>query len=373
LNCPSSLSGADPRKNVSLAAFNTLALPGRAGRYVRVAASGQLTAFTGAQRRFILGGGSNLVLTGDFDGLVLHMAIPGKARAGEDADAWYARAGAGENWHGFVHWTLARGWPGLENLSLIPGTVGAAPIQNVGAYGLEMSERFHSLDAFDMMTGKTVSFDRAACRFGYRDSVFKQEGWHLSGRFAITGVVFRLPKRWRPVTAYAGLAEEIAARGIERPDARQIAGAVIALRQRKLPDPAWLPNAGSFFGNSLVDAGTAGRLLAAHPDLPHYPQPDGRVKLAAGALIERAGWKGRDLGPAGMYEKQALVLVNRGGATSADVIALMRAVQRDVRDMFGVELVPEPVFSPGASPSARAACHNDSRRDIPDKPGMIDP
>jgi UDP-N-acetylmuramate dehydrogenase len=348
LNCPSSLSGADPRKNVSLAAFNTLALPGRAECYVRVAASEQLTAFTGAHRRFILGGGSNLVLTGDFDGLVLHMAIPGKTLAGEDADAWYVRAGAGESWHDFVQWTLARGWPGLENLSLIPGTAGAAPIQNVGAYGLDVSERFHSLDAFDMLTGKTASFSRAACRFGYRDSVFKQEGWHLSGRFVITGLTFRLSKNWRPVTTYGELAAELAARGIARPDARQIADAVIALRRRKLPDPARLPNAGSFFGNPIVDAGTADRLLAAHPDLPHYPRPDGRVKLAAAWLIERAGWKGRDLGPVGMYEKQALVLVNHGNATGAEVLALMRAVQDEVRGKFGVELIPEPVFLPSS-------------------------
>jgi UDP-N-acetylmuramate dehydrogenase len=331
------------RQDVSLAAFNTLALPGRAARYARIASVGQLTAAL-AGRRFVLGGGSNLVLTGDFDGLVLHMAIPGKALAGEDAEAWYVRAGAGENWHGFVQWTLAQGWPGLENLSLIPGTAGAAPIQNVGAYGLEVSERFHSLRAFDMHSGEIVRFDRAACRFGYRDSVFRQEGWHLSGRFVITGLTFSLPKNWRPVVSYGELATELAARGIEQPGAGQIADAVIALRRRKLPDPARLPNAGSFFRNPLVDAGTAGRLQAAHPDLPRYPQPDGRVKLAAAWLIEQAGWKGRDLGPVGMYEKQALVLVNRGGATGADVLALMRAVQRDVRGKFGVDLTPEPVF-----------------------------
>ncbi|MDR3221437.1 MAG: UDP-N-acetylmuramate dehydrogenase [Candidatus Accumulibacter sp.] len=334
----------------SLAACNTLALPSRAALYARITSAEQLTALVDryalAPRRFVLGGGSNLVLTGDFDGLVLHVAIPGRTLIGEDAKAWYVRAGAGENWHDFVQWTLAQGWPGLENLSLIPGTAGAAPIQNIGAYGLEVSERFHSLDAFDMLTGESARFDRDACRFAYRDSVFKQEGWHLSGRFVITGIIFRLPKDWRPVTAYGDLAEELAARKIAQPDARRIAEAVIALRRRKLPDPARLPNVGSFFRNPLADAGTANRLLTAHPDLPHYPQPDGRVKLAAGWLIEQAGWKGRDLGPVGMYEKQALVLVNRGGATGADVLALMRAVQDDVRGKFGVELAPEPVFPP---------------------------
>jgi UDP-N-acetylmuramate dehydrogenase len=311
---------------------------------VRVFSAGRLASFAGAGRRFVLGGGSNLVLTGDFDGLALHMAIAGRRLAGEDAEAWYVRAGAGENWHGFVQWTLARGWPGLENLALIPGTVGAAPVQNIGAYGREAGEFIHSVSVFDMAKGKSARLDRAACRFGYRDSVFRQEGWHLDGRMAVTSVTFRLPKRWRPAADYADLAAEIARRKIACPGARQIADAVAALRRRKLPDPAALPNAGSFFHNPAVEKAEAARLLAAHPDLAHYPLPDGRVKLAAGWLIERAGWKGRNLGPVGMYEKQALVLVNRGAASANDVLALMRAVQRDVRAKFGVELTPEPVF-----------------------------
>jgi len=336
-------------RDANLARRNTLALPSHAALYARITSADQLgelvdTCSPSDTRLFVLGGGSNLVLSGDFDGLVLHMAIPGRALVGEDAAAWYVRAGGGENWHDFVQWTLAQGWPGLENLSLIPGTVGAAPIQNIGAYGLEVAERFHSLTAFDMECGKSVRFDRTACRFGYRDSVFKQEGWHLEGRFVITDVTFRLPKHWQPLKRYADIAGELAAREIATPTAQQIADAVIAVRQRKLPDPAQIPNTGSFFHNPVVDATTADRLLAAHPGLPHYPQADGRVKLAAGWLIDQAGWKGRDLGPVGMYEKQALVLVNRGGATGADVTALMRAVQSDVREAFGVELTPEPVF-----------------------------
>jgi len=328
---------------------NTLALPGNAALYARITDVDQLKALAdsyapGDRRCFVLGGGSNLVLGGDFDGLVLHMAISGRTLAAEDDDTWYVRAGAGENWHDFVQWTLAQGWPGLENLALIPGTVGAAPIQNIGAYGLEAGERFHALTAFDQQTGRSVRFDRAACRFGYRDSVFKQEGWHLDGRFVITDVTFRLPKRWQPLTGYADIARELAAHEITAPTARQIADAVIAVRQHKLPDPAQVPNAGSFFHNPVINADTARQFLAAHPGLPHYPQPDGRMKLAAGWLIDQAGWKGRDLGPVGMYEKQALVLVNHGGATGADVVALMHAVQHDVRKRFGVELTPEPVF-----------------------------
>jgi UDP-N-acetylmuramate dehydrogenase len=331
--------------NVDLAPFNTLALPGRAARYLAISTANQLAdGELATARRFILGGGSNLVLSGDFDGLVLHMAIPGKRLVGEDAEAWYIEAGAGENWHDFVQWTLAQGWPGLENLSLIPGTVGAAPIQNIGAYGLEVGELLHTVSAWDFEKRAFFAFDRSICRFAYRDSLFKQEGWHLNGRIAITAVVFRLPKVWQPRLRYAELAQELAARQIATPSAREVANAIIAIRQRKLPDPAVTPNAGSFFHNPVVDAARAAELATSHPTLPRYPQPDGRVKLAAGWLIEQAGWKGKALGPVGMYEKQALVLVNRGGANGADVKRTMAAVQHDVRAKFGVNLTPEPIF-----------------------------
>ncbi len=331
--------------NVDLSTRNTLALPGRAALFAEISTVDQLKALAGlAPRRFVLGGGSNIVLTGDFDGLVLHVALKGQRLLREEADAWIVEAGAGENWHDFVQWTLAQGWPGLENLSLIPGTVGAAPIQNIGAYGLELADRFESLEVFDLVTGELQNLGRNACCFSYRDSVFKQEGWHLDGRKLVTRVVFRLPKRWQPITSYTDLAVELEARKIATPNAQQIADAVVTIRQRKLPDPAQIPNAGSFFHNPVVDAATTDRLLTAFPGLPRFPQPNGHVKLAAGWLIEQSGWKGRNLGAAGMYEKQALVLVNRGGATGAEVKALMQAVQRDVRIKFGVELTPEPVF-----------------------------
>ena len=331
--------------DVALGPFNTLALPGKASRYQRITAPAQLTAEDLQDtRRFVLGGGSNLVLTGDFDGLILHMAIAGKRLLREDTEAWYVEAGAGENWHDFVQWTLARGWPGLENLSLIPGTVGAAPIQNIGAYGLELVDRFDSLNAWDFEKRRFFAVDRDNCRFAYRDSRFKQEGWHSSGRIAITSVVFRLPKAWIANCHYAEVAEELARQRIATPTPQDIAQAIMAVRRRKLPDPALIPNAGSFFHNPLVDRSTAEALGTAHPTLPRYPQADGRVKLAAGWLIEHAGWKGKSLGPVGMYEKQALVLVNRGGATGADVRRTMEAVQEDVRARFGVELTPEPVF-----------------------------
>ena len=319
------------RRDVPLHRLNTFGLPARAAWFAAIETPAQLAALIAAPewrylQRFVLGGGSNLILTGDFDGLVLQVRIPGRALVAEDDDAWIVRAGAGENWHDFVRWTLERGWPGLENLALIPGTVGA--------------ERFERLEAVDLVTGDMVTFDRAACRFGYRDSAFKREA---AGRYLIAAVTFRLPKRWRPVIGYAELARELETRKIAEPTARDIADAVIAVRSRKLPDPAQIGNAGSFFKNPVVDAATFARLVARHPDMPRYPQPDGAVKLAAGWLIERCGWKGKILGPVGVYEKQALVLVNRGGARGEDVLRLARAIRESVRAMFGVELEPEPV------------------------------
>ena len=344
------------RRDVDLSLLNTLRLPGRAAAFATITSIDQLEDVRRQWRleapdgrRFVLGGGSNLVLTQDFNGLILQMAILGKQKIGEDDDAVYVAAAAGEDWNTFVQWTLAQGWPGLENLSLIPGTVGAAPVQNIGAYGLELSERLHEVEALDLDSGESRRFDRAACRFAYRDSVFKQEGWHRSGQMAIVRVVFRLPKKWTPLTRYADLGQELEARQIAEPNPADIAAAVTAVRRRKLPDPAVLPNAGSFFQNPVVDIVTATKLAAHYPDLPRYrttPASPDRIKLAAGWLIEQAGWKGRSIGPVGMYEKQALVLVNHDPATArgTDVGLLAEAIRMDVRRKFGVWLSPEPVF-----------------------------
>jgi UDP-N-acetylmuramate dehydrogenase len=329
--------------DADLQPLNTFGLPGRARWLAGVGGEAELRELMArpewAAPRLILGGGSNLVLTGDFDGLVLKVAVPGRRLAGEEAEAWLVEAGAGECWHDFVRWTLNEGWGGLENLSLIPGTVGAAPVQNIGAYGLELAERFAWLEAVDLANGAVVRLDGAACCFGYRDSLFKQEG---AGRYLILRVVFRLPKAWRPVVGYADVAKELA--GIAAPNATQISDAVIAIRRRKLPDPLEIGNAGSFFKNPVVSAAAHARLLAAHPGLPSYPQADGAVKLAAGWLIDQCGWKGRALGPVGTHPNQALVLVNRGGATGTDVRRLAEAIWADVRARFGVELEAEPVF-----------------------------
>jgi UDP-N-acetylmuramate dehydrogenase len=334
--------------DASLRPYNTFGIDVRARLLCRIEREDHLTGIArdsrfADQRKLVLGGGSNVVLTRDFDGLVLLIELRGKRIAREDDEAWYVEAAAGENWHDFVAWTLVEGLPGLENLALIPGTVGAAPIQNIGAYGLEMGERFASLRAVELATGEIVEFDAAACRFGYRDSFFKREG---RDRFAIVSVTFKLPKAWAPHADYADVARELAARGAAAGSAvtpQAIFDAVVAVRRAKLPDPLVLGNAGSFFKNPVVDAAQFDALKAKEPDLVSYRQPDGRVKLAAGWLIDRCGWKGRAMGAAAVHERQALVLVNRGGATGAEVLALARAIQKDVFERFGVELEAEPV------------------------------
>lgn len=330
----------------SLRPYNTFGIEAKARAYLHVTSNDMLCAVKNdaalaALPRLILGGGSNLLLTRDFEGLVLHMGTAGAEIVGEDENAVYVKAAAGENWHQFVQWTLRQGLGGLENLSLIPGSVGAAPIQNIGAYGVELKDRFHALTAFDFKTGETFVLDRAACEFGYRDSVFKHA---LRERAAILDVTFALPKHWQPNTRYADVAQELMARGIEAPSASQISEAVIAIRTRKLPNPAKIGNAGSFFKNPIVTEQQRDTLLVRYPQLVSYAQPDGSFKLAAGWLIDQSGWKGRGLGAAGVYEKQALVLVNRGGASGREIAELAATIQSDVQFRFGVMLEPEPVF-----------------------------
>ncbi|QDD63899.1 UDP-N-acetylmuramate dehydrogenase [Herbaspirillum seropedicae] len=331
---------------VSLAGLNTFGLQAQAHAYLPVQGADTLHALRQdaalmALPRLVLGGGSNLLLTQDFPGLVLHMQGRGMTITGEDEDFIYVCAAAGENWHGFVQWTLAQGLGGLENLSLIPGSVGAAPIQNIGAYGIEVKDRFHSLRAFDLATGEILTLHRDACRFGYRDSVFKHA---LRDRAVVLEVSFALPKRWQANANYADVAQALQERGVTEPGPGDIAEAVIAIRTRKLPDPAQIGNAGSFFKNPIVPARLRDTLLAQYADLVSYRVDEGHYKLAAGWLIDRSGWKGKTMGRAGVYEKQALVLVNRGGATGAEVARLAKAIQEDVKEKFGVQLEPEPVF-----------------------------
>lgn len=329
-----------------LDSLNTFRIAARARRYLRVTAAGQLAAALAQPAlaslpRLVLGGGSNLLFTRDFDGLVLHMALSGRELVGEEGGCALVRAQAGENWHAFVQWTLAQGLGGLENLSLIPGTVGAAPIQNIGAYGAEIKDVFHSLTVFDMASGQARTMTASQCRFGYRDSVFKHpEGAQL----VVLDVTFALPTAWRPNLRYAELAQALDEAGVTAPTPRQVSDAVVAIRRRKLPDPAVIGNAGSFFKNPVVPAEHCARLLESFPNLVHHRQPDGSEKLAAGWLIDQCGWKGKRMGAAGVYPKQALVLVNHGGATGGEVVALAQAIKADVAGRYGVVLEPEPVF-----------------------------
>ena len=332
------------QRDFSLRTFNTFGIDARAQFYVAVDGVDTLRAVRAnaelaALPRLVLGGGSNLLFTRDHAGLVLHMCSRGIEVVDQDDDFTYVRAAAGESWHGLVQWTLAQGLGGLENLALIPGSVGAAPIQNIGAYGVELKDRFHALSAFDFASGEVLVLERAACRFGYRDSVFKHA---LRERAVVLDVTFALPRHWQANVAYADVAQALA--GVAEPGPADIAAAVIGIRQRKLPDPAQIGNAGSFFKNPIVDAALRDSLAARHAALVSYRQPDGSYKLAAGWLIDQCGWKGRTLGAAGVYHQQALVLVNRGGASGAEIAALAEAIRQDVHDRFGVWLEPEPVF-----------------------------
>jgi UDP-N-acetylmuramate dehydrogenase len=338
------------RNDVCLAPFNTFGIAARAKRFVRVESLDALRALAdhpvwSGEPRLVLGGGSNVLFTRDFDGLVVHLATRGIEHLGDDGCAHLVAAAAGEPWDAFVRTTVARGWPGLENLALIPGSVGASPVQNIGAYGLELASRFAWLEALDVDDGTVRRMDAAACAFGYRDSVFKHA---LRGRVVITRVVFRLPGRWTPVAGYADVAAALATAAIDAPTPAQMVEVVTAIRRAKLPDPAVLGNAGSFFKNPVVPAERFASLRAVDPDLVGHPEADGRIKLAAGWMIDRCGWRGRSLagsdGRAGVHDRQALVLVNRGGASGADVLALADAVRDSVVSRFGVALEPEPLI-----------------------------
>jgi len=333
-------------RRANLRAFNTFGLPAVASTLVRVHSEAQVKQVVdhpefGPAPKLILGGGSNLVLTRDVAAVVLKVEIMGRRLVAETPEAWIVEAGAGENWHEFVAWTLEQGWPGLENLALIPGRVGAAPVQNIGAYGIELKDRFDTLDGVDLITGRSVTLNAAQCAFGYRDSVFKHA---LAGKTLITRVRMRLPRPWQGVLGYLDLQRRQHDSGISAPDARTVFDWVCDIRRAKLPDPALIGNAGSFFKNPVVSAEQCRDIIGRDPSVVHYPLPDGTAKLAAGWLIDACGWKGKSVGHAGVHDRQALVLVNRGGAIGAEVLTLARAIQESVYGRFGIRLEPEPVI-----------------------------
>ncbi|MFC5698497.1 UDP-N-acetylmuramate dehydrogenase [Pseudomonas sp. GCM10022186] len=286
----------------------------------------------------VIGGGSNLLLTRDVDALVLRMASRGIRLLADDGVKVVLEAEAGEPWHPLVLWTLEQGLGGLENLSLIPGTVGAAPMQNIGAYGVELKDVFAGLTALDRETGELREFGLEDCRFAYRDSLFKRD----AGRWLILRVRFNLSRAAQLHLDYGPVRQRLRDEGIEAPTPKDVSRAVCSIRSEKLPDPMELGNAGSFFKNPLVSVALAERLKSQYPDLVAYPQGDGLVKLAAGWLIERAGWKGFRDGDAGVHRLQALVLVNYGAATGSQLHELAQRIRADIVAKFGVELEMEP-------------------------------
>jgi UDP-N-acetylmuramate dehydrogenase len=285
----------------------------------------------------ILGGGSNVLLTQDVGKPVVRIAIPGMKVLDTQGTEVIVEAGAGIIWHKFVLWTLKNGLFGLENLSLIPGTVGASPIQNIGAYGVELVDVFHSLDAWDIRTGLIRTFATDDCAFGYRDSVFKHEA---KDRYVITAVRFRLRTVPDLKLDYGTIRAELEAMKITSPTAQDVSDAVVAIRRSKLPDPAQIGNAGSFFKNPTIPTLQYELLKTAHEQIPGYPSPQG-VKVPAGWLIEQAGWKGYREGDAGVHAKQALVLVNHGAASGDQILSLAKRIQADVAGKFGIDIHPE--------------------------------
>jgi UDP-N-acetylenolpyruvoylglucosamine reductase len=331
------------RAQVSLKPFNSFGIDVRARLFAEARSDADVRealayASTQALPVLVIGGGSNLLLTQDIPALVLRMATQGIRVLQDDGMQVVVEAEAGEAWHPFVLWTLEQGFCGLENLSLIPGTVGAAPMQNIGAYGVEIKDVFAGLTALDRQTGELRDFSLEECNFAYRDSLFK----HETGRWLILRVRFALSRASHLKLDYGPVQQRLAGQGITEATPSDVSRAICSIRSEKLPDPAVLGNAGSFFKNPLVSKALAEELQAQYPDLVAYPQADGQMKLAAGWLIDKAGWKGFRDGDAGVHALQALVLVNYGGATGHDIASLAQRIQRDIAQRFKVELEMEP-------------------------------
>jgi UDP-N-acetylmuramate dehydrogenase len=330
-------------ENVLLKPYNTFGISATARYFAPFASAEELLELAERQRRsqlpqLILGGGSNILFTQDFNGWLLKNGIRGISTAGEDNDHVYVKAGAGENWHGFVQHCIAQGLAGLENLSLIPGNVGASPMQNIGAYGVEIKDVFHELEALHLEDGRIVTFSNATCEFGYRESVFKKA---YRQQFAILSVTYRLNKQPHFNTSYGAINEELQRMGVQELSVRAVSQAVINIRSSKLPDPAQTGNAGSFFKNPTVSREKYEALQAAFPKMVAYPVGGEQYKLAAGWLIEQCGWKGYRKGDAGVHPKQALVLVNYGHASGREIYDLSQEVLSSVEEKFGVLLERE--------------------------------
>lgn len=333
----------DIQQHVSLASRHTFALSAEAQYYAQIHSVADMQTLIQAplwkqQPYLILGEGSNTLFIDDFQGLVIANRIKGIEIVKETDDNVWLKAGAGENWHQLVIYCIEHNYAGLENLSLIPGSVGAAPVQNIGAYGVELKDLFFELEAIDLATGELKKFSNAECKFAYRDSRFKHE---LKNKFLICYVTLRLNKKPVFNVGYGQIKEKLAEMQIKMLSIKAISQAIMAIRNSKLPDPAKLPNAGSFFKNPIVSKNILTNIKNFFPQVPNYDLPDGSFKIPAAWLIEQSGWKGRRLGSVGVHEKQALVLVNYGGASGQDVLALAEKIQQDVQNKFNIHLQAE--------------------------------
>ena len=328
--------------NFSLKNFNTFGIEAKARQFVAVASVAELTSVLKQHqddKKFILGGGSNMLLTQDIDALVIHIDLKGKKVIQENEDYVWVECQAGENWHEFVLWTLAQNYGGLENMSLIPGNVGTTPVQNIGAYGTEIKDTMTSCEAIKIDTFETKTFSNADCHFGYRESIFKQD---VKDQYIITSVVFQLTKRNHKInTAYGDIQSELAKNGIENPTIQDVSAAVIAIRKSKLPDPKELGNSGSFFKNPILLKSDFEKIHVQFPNMKYYDVSETEVKVPAGWLIEQAGFKGKRFGDAGIHKNQALVLVNYGNATGQEILAVSKDIQKTIYEKFGIQIEAE--------------------------------
>lgn len=330
------------REHAQLSDYNTMGVEAKARYFAEVHSIEDVLILLNDDRfedlpKMVIGGGSNILFKNDYEGLLILNSIKGREIIIQNNEHILLELGAGENWHEVVEFCVEQGWGGIENLSLIPGSVGAAPIQNIGAYGVELEEVFVSLDAIMLDSGEFRSFSKKECRFGYRDSIFKQE---LKGEVLITSVILKLQMEPRVNTSYRALEEKLKDAGIEHPSIRDIHEAVMEIRQSKLPNPAEIGNTGSFFKNPVIHKEQFEKLKFQYPDMPSYPAAEG-IKIPAAWLIDQCGWKGKRVGDAGVHKMQALVLVNYGNATGKEIWELARQIQASVEERFGVSLIPE--------------------------------
>lgn len=331
------------KSDVELQPYNTMNISAKAKWFASVKRADDLKKIlhhpqVRQEALLVLGGGSNVLFAGDYEGLVLHVEISGREIIKETPEEVWLKIGGGENWHKTVRFCVENGWGGVENLSLIPGTVGAAPIQNIGAYGVELKDVFEHLEAFHITSGEKRTFSKGECQFDYRDSIFKHE---LKAQYIISHVILRLSKQPRINTSYGAIRTKLDEQNIADPTIRDISNIVMEIRNDKLPNPEVLGNTGSFFKNPIVTDSTFERIKDHYPGVPGYSVGDENIKIPAGWLIEQAGWKGKKIGNAGTYKNQALVIVNYGGATGKEILELADSIKQSVHQKFGIELTPE--------------------------------